>query len=43
MRGAERVVHVEVAAVRELSRERLVVRGLTRVEARVLQHDDPLV
>ena len=40
---AEGVVHVEVAACGELAREALVVLRLARVEARVLEHVDPLV
>ena len=43
VRRAERVVDVEVAAVRELAREGRVVRRLARVEARVLEHLDALV
>ena len=43
MRGAERVVDVDVAAVRELAGEALVVLRLARVEARVLEHADALV
>ena len=38
MRRAERVVDVEIAAVGELARERLVVLRLARIEARVLEH-----
>ena len=43
VRRAERVVDVEVAAVGELACVRLVVRGLTRVEARVLEHVHAIV
>src|SRR5258708_20565104 len=43
MRGAERIVDEEVAAGGELARERLVVLGLARVEARVLEHAQALV
>lgn len=43
VRRAESVVDVEIAALRELPREALVVLGLTRVEARVLEYVDPLV
>ncbi len=43
MRRAERVVHVEIAAVGELLRERRVVLRLAGVEARVLEHTQPLV
>ena len=40
MRGAERVVDVDVAIGREGRRERRVVRLLLRVEAKVLEQDD---
>src|SRR5216683_2806918 len=43
MRRAERIVHVEIAALRELLRERRVVLRLARVEARILEHLQPLV
>ena len=43
MRGAERVVDVEVVAVGELARVPLVVLRLARVEAGVLEHAQPLV
>ena len=43
MRRAERVVHVEVVAVRELARIPLVVLRLARVEAGVLEHAQPVV
>ncbi len=43
MRRAERVVDVEVAALGELAREAGVVLRLARVEARVLEHVDPVV
>ena len=43
MGGAERVVDVEVAAVGELAGVALVVLRLARVEARVLEHVDPVV
>ena len=43
MGGAEGVVHVEVEAVGELAREARVVARLAGVEARVLEHADPLV
>ncbi len=43
MRGAEGVVHVEVQVAGELARERRVVRGLARVEARVLEQPDARV
>ena len=43
VRGAERVVDVEVAAVGELARVALVVLRLARVEARVLEHGDAVV
>ncbi len=43
MRRAEGVVHVQVAVVGELAREALVVLRLARVEARVLEHAQPLV
>ena len=43
MRGAEGVVHVQVEAVGELARELRVVARLAGVEARVLEHPDPLV
>ena len=40
---AEGVVHVEVVAIGELAREALVVLRLAGVEARVLEHLQPLV
>ena len=40
VRGAERVVDVDVAVRRERARERLVVRFFARVEAQVLEHRD---
>src|SRR5256885_13155750 len=43
VRRAERVVDVQVAALRELAREALVVLRLPWVEARVLEHVDALV
>ena len=43
MGRAERVVDEEVAPLRELARELGVVLRLARVEARVLEHLDPLV
>ena len=43
VRRAEGIVDVEVTAVGELAREALVVLGLAGVEARVLEHVDPLV
>ena len=43
MRRAEGVVDVQIAPVGKLARETLVVRCLTGVEARVLEHLDPFV
>ena len=43
VRGAERVVDVEVVSVRELAREARVVLRLARVEAGVLEHASALV
>ena len=40
VRGPEGVVYVEVQPRRELAREHRIVLGLTRVEARVLEHAD---
>ena len=40
MRGAERIVHVQIAESRERFRERVVVLFLARVEARVLQEQN---
>ena len=43
VRRSEGVVDVEIHAVCELSRERRVVGRLTGIEARVLEHTDPIV
>jgi hypothetical protein len=43
VRGAERVVHVQITAVGELAGELRVVLRLARIKARVLEHVDPLV
>jgi hypothetical protein len=40
VRGAERLVHVDVAELREVRAERGVVLGLPRLEAQVLEHHD---
>ena len=41
VRGAKGVVHVDVETLRELARERRIVFLLLRVEADVLEEDDP--
>src|ERR1700704_4243653 len=43
VRRAEGVVHIEVATVCELPRERRIVRRLAGMKPRVLEHVEPVV